>query len=234
MPLVEDIWFGAQVFILVLLVSFALLMLVRSHRSDLQSQKHFYLGFALYIVACLVAQSLYVVQNYLKMYQGFSSVYPRIIEIGGTGYEWLMIMCFAAGFIPLMFPIEKYMLQAHSLRILKLNIATCLLVVAPWVAAWFIEDRELATLLAYPGVALAALSAVISFGGSVVVYLRLGAKSTGSIRKKGFFIGIGLLLVYAGFIGGSNISAEYGLLVLTGPVMMVVGALLILRGFQIE
>ncbi|MBD3351278.1 MAG: hypothetical protein GF364_07305 [Candidatus Lokiarchaeota archaeon] len=234
----ERYWFYGQLFLFFFLVVYFILMLRSKHKTELQTQKDMYHGFGWFVFSTVLAQGIYVV----KLIWDFTDqgeFIPRKIRIGGTGYEYVMFMCFSLGFIFLMKPIEQHILHKENLWITKLNKITLIFMVIPYIGSWLYYQppwNDYWTYAAYPGLVLVILSALFSMFGSFFFYIRLGIVSSGLIRRKGFLIGIGIILMYIGLIAGSEIKSSIGgwAGAILGPGVMLVGAIMVIIGHRIQ
>jgi hypothetical protein len=228
------IWALGQIVVLLLLILIDIILLNLARKSDFESQKAMFKGFGLFVVACSIIQALYVMQIfYSRAFEGRDLI-PRFISIGGTGYEYVMFMGILLGFSFLMKPIENYLMQRPKAPITKLDIIGLVLLLIPYLGAIIYSVSpwdEYWTWAAYPGVGIGGLGVVISIIGSFWFYIRLGLKSTGMIRTKGYLIGFGIFLMYIGILVGQFME---GWLVVLNPLTIVIGAWMVIRGQKIQ
>jgi hypothetical protein len=225
-------WYFGQVAVFVLLLVNAFYIYGLSRKDITDIQREMYKGFAFFIFFVCLNQLAFLAEATEELISG-EDFYPQIIDIGGTGYIWIMIILFAISFVPLMRPIEKYVMGHSRLWIAQLNKVTVVFVVIPWVYGVISQDIVWATYIAYPGLVLAVFSALFSIFGSFIYYLKIGFSSTGQVRSKSLFIGIGMAITYFGVIGGSQIRYDLGVTAgLIGPICLAIGLILTLRGFR--
>jgi hypothetical protein len=238
----DRFWFYGQICVLIFLILYFAMMMYSKRKSQIVSQKEFYHGFAYFVLTCIIAQGSYILKILYEdlWHEGEDlEFFKRYIAIGGTGYEYFMVICFSLGFIFLMKPIEKYILNHEKLNIYKFNKISFLAVIVPYIGAMIYFEppwNEYWTYVAYPGIGLFAISALISMFGSFIFYIRLGMKATGSIKKKGFLIGFGMILIYASLIIGSQVSQKIGgwAGAILGPGVMIIGGSMVLIGHRIQ
>lgn len=234
----DRVWFYGQVFVLFFLILYMILMFYSRRKSQIQSQQEFYFGFGFFVLSCIIAQGVYLAKITYDSF-GIGLDLPRLIEIGGTGYEFFMVICFSFGFIFLMKPIEKYILNKQKLTIYKLNIISFFALITPYIGAIIYFNPpmdEYWTLAAYPGIGLFAISAIFSMFGSFIFYIRLALTSTGAIKRKGYLIGFGMIFMYASLIIGSLIADKIGgwAGAILGPGVMILGGLMVIIGYRIQ
>lgn len=213
-------------------------MFYSKHKSQIQSQKEFYFGFGFFVLSCIVAQGVYIAKITYDSF-GIGLDLPRLIKIGGTGYEYFMVICFSFGFIFLMKPIEKYILNKEKLVIHKFNIVSFIALTIPYLGAVIYYNPPMDenwTTIAYIGIGLFGISAIFSMLGSFIFYIRLALTSTGAIKKKGYLIGFGMIFMYASLIIGSFIADKIGgwAGAILGPGVMILGGLMVLIGYRIQ
>ena len=231
-------WFIGQNIACGLLLIFCIILIWNSKKSESQSQKEMFLGFGLFALSASVAQILYLIQLYMK-HSGQSDFLVRVMKLGGTGYEYILLLCFAIGFYFLLQPMEKYIMNRPTKTFSKIALISFILLLIPYLIALITysgEINEIYSILAYPGIVLFGFVAIISVFGTVFIYLIIGKKSTGSIKKKGYFIGIGLFLMYFALIIGSEISSKIGgwMAAIFNPGVMIVGCILVISGQKIQ
>ena len=234
----QQFWFYGQIFVFFFLVVCFIMMLQMKRKTDMESQKAFHHGFAWFIFTTIIAQGLFLLEETWG-FAGNGDLLPRFIRIGGTGYEYTIFICFAFGFIFLMKPIEMYILNKDKLRITALNKVAAVCVTVPYVCSAIYHPAgwiEIWTLIAYPGIAVFAIAALFSMFGSFLFYIRLGIRGTGSIKRKGYLIGFGIILMYIALLAGSQVASDIGgwAGAILGPGVMILGSLMVIVGHRIE
>ncbi len=232
----QNIWYLGQWAVLFILMIIGVYLILLSRKSDFKSQKAMFIGLSLFLWVAVINQFAFVISMYLESYSAYNvKIFPQVILIGGGGYIWILLMCFALGFIPLMYPIEKYVLQVKRLWITPLNIVTFFLVLIPFILTFFITNPTLRTELAYPGLVFFVLSGLISFFGPCFIYIRVGMQSSGIVKTKSFLMGFGLLLIYIAILVGSEVKQYLGgYLSLFGPIVLIIGLWMVLRGLTMQ
>jgi len=231
-------WFVGQNIVCGLLIIFTFVLLWNVKKSEAQSQKQMYFGLGMFSLSALVAQLLYLYQLYMK-HSGQPDILVKIMKLGGTGYEYILLLCFALGFYFLLPPIETYILNWPKKYFSKIALISFFLLIIPWLIALITYDgqiNELYSYMSYPGIALFGITAVVAVFGTIYIYLKIGYKATGSIKKKGFFMGFGLALMYFALIVGSEIARLLGgwFAAIFNPGIMIIGCLLVISGQKIQ
>ena len=230
--------FALDFLIALFLVIYVAIQFKLRSETDFKSQRETYFGFGTFSLSLALLQIAYFIRQF-RIKASLSEIFPQRIAIGGTGFEYVMFIVMGFGFIFLVKPIEIHIQQKEKARIHQFNIITFILVTIPYIGACIHptldEDPDYWTLIALVTIVFFALSALISVFGSLYVYFNLGFKSTGVIREKGFYMGFGLLMMLAGLVltqveTGINIWFD----ALYGKVMMMVGALMTIRGQQLK
>jgi hypothetical protein len=230
----DMIWFYGQVGVLVFLIVYLIFIFQSANKSEADSQKEIFHGFAGFIISNIGNQTMFLIHTIYDR-NNSSDLLPRVIRIGGTGYEFLMLIFFAIGFYFLMKPIEKYLLQKEKLRITALNMTSFVVLLTIYIGSLLYHEgvwEDYWTYIAFVGVGIFGFSALFSMFGSFLFYLRLGIKSTGIIRKKGFLIGFGIIFLYIGILVGT--SLDDWMSIVFGPGIMIVGGIMVLIGHKIE
>ncbi len=64
----------------------------------------------------------------------------------------------------------------------------------------------------------------------------MGFKGTGLLKRKGFLIGFGMVIMYTALIAGSTLNSKMGgwIGAISNPFLMVLGELMIIFGQKIE
>ncbi|MFX0103845.1 MAG: hypothetical protein ACFFCS_30060 [Candidatus Hodarchaeota archaeon] len=212
------------------LIAYTIVMFYLGKKSQIESQKEMYRGFGLFVITLVAASLLSTINR--------ADVFPKLIRIGGTGFEYLLIICFALGFIFLMKPIEKHILNKEKLRFTKLNIVTFILVLIPYICSAIYHEGSWIdnwTMLAVPGLCFFLVSMIISIFGSFSFYIRLGIRSTGIVRTRSLLIGIGIIFMYAGLIlNALDLGLGEYVKALLGTTVMIIGAIMVIRGYLMK
>jgi hypothetical protein len=243
----EEVEFFVRFALLIFLINYCIIMYKSARVQDAAiSQKEIAKGFGNFVLAINLAQILFLVKLVYDELSG-KYLFPRYIKIGGTGYEYIMMLCFALAFSFLMKPIEKYILQRERFWITKMNQIALILLLIPLIIAFLLNQPEVPiwTYLAYPGLAVFAIAALVSIFGSFLFYIRLGIQGIGEIKKKGYLIGFGMILLYLGLI---LVTVSFSSLIgietiheimlwvdaLFGPSLMVIGAVMVIAGHKLN
>ncbi len=231
-------WFVGQNIVCGLLLIFTIVILWNAKKSEAKSQKEMFLGLGLFSLSALVAQILYLYQLYMK-HSGQQDILIKVMKLGGSGYEYIMMLCFAIGFYFLLPPIEIYILNWPKKYFSKISLVSFILLFIPWLIALITYDgqiNEFYSYLSYPGIGLFGIAALVAVFGTIYIYLKIGYSSTGSIKKKGYFIGIGLSLMYFALIVGSEIASRLGgwFAAIFNPGIMIIGCILVISGEKIQ
>ncbi|MHA1819287.1 MAG: hypothetical protein ACTSU2_07850 [Promethearchaeota archaeon] len=238
--LADKVWVYAQIFVFISLIVFSILLVRLYRQAKMEAQKEIQKGFMLFSFTIVLTQLFYLMQIIHSRLEGVSgNLYPRYIKIGGTGFEYLMILFLAFGYLFLMKPIEKYLLNREKLVITTLNKISIVALIIPYIGSVIYHEGDWIiywTDAAYPGLVIFIFASLFSILGSFYFYLRLGFQSSGILRKKGFLIGIGILIMYIAVGAGSFINQEIGgwAGAIFHPILLIMGAVMTIVGLGIE
>ena len=231
-------WFVGQNIVCALLLLFTMILLWNSKKSEVDSQKEMFRGIGLFALSASIAQILYLYQLYMK-HSGQQDILIKVMKLGGSGYEYLLILCFAIGFYFLLPPMEIYILNRPKKEFSKIALISFILLLIPYLIALLTysgQINEIYSIIAIPGIILFGIAALVGVFGTVFIYLKLGFKSTGSIKKKGYFMGVGLALMFFALIVGSEISSKIGgrFAAIFNPGVMILGGIFVIMGQKIQ
>lgn len=231
----DDLWYFFQFIALITLIVIGIYLIVLSRRNPTGSAHAFFMGLTLFLWICILNQFVFLFDIYVRRYITGQEFIPKVIGVGGNGYIWVMLILFSLAFIPLMYPIEKYVTQSPKMPITKINITAFIGVLIPYCLVPFIDDYQLRTYIAWPGLALFVLAALGSLFGSIIIYLRVGFAGAGVVRQKAFLMAFGLIITYVGIIGGSSIQSSSDLFLgIIGPISIIIGLSMVLRSLQLN
>ena len=233
----DMVWGLGQIPVLISLVVVALIMFFHFKKSTADSQRALFKGFGVFVTCVSLIQLLYVIQILWTRSDLGGDFLVRYIRIGGTGFEYIMFLGFLLGFSFLLQPLEMYLMEKPKTPITKIDIIGFILLLIPYLGAILYSHPpmdEYWTLLAYPGVAIGGLGVLLSLIGSFWFYVRLGLKSTGILRQKGFLIGFGILAMYIGILAGQLLGDLGEWFLVAEPILICVGAWMCIRGLQIQ
>jgi hypothetical protein len=234
----EKIVFLLDLLLAIFLLIYALILFNMRSKTEVKSQKDNYLGFGVFALSVALTQGAYFIDEFREKAL-LTELFPERIGIGGTGFEYIIIITVAFGIIFLMKPIEIYIQQKEKPRVHQFNIITFVLVMVPYLGAciypMYDENPDYWTLMAFGALVFFIIAAVLSIFGSLLIYLKLGIKSTGVLREKGLYMAFGLIFLYAGlaltqYKTGLNIWFD----ALYGKVMMMIGALMTIHGQRLK
>ena len=231
----DNLWIIGQAIITILLFVNGVYLLILARKSQIQTQKIVYLGTSLFLLCCMIMELGYILDLY---YRNFAvppiDIFPEFASIGGPNYVYLMIVIFSSACIPLMYPLEKVLIQSKKLwRTAIAGIAFIVLMI-PVVGFSLITDVEIRTLIAYIGIPFFAISVISSIGGNLFFYIRLGATSPGYVRKKSWSIGFGLILTLIAIMVAFLIEGTDVFTTILSPIILTIGLWLVLRGEQMK
>jgi hypothetical protein len=231
----DNVFLIGQAIVAILLLANGIYLLLLARKSEIPSQRQVFMGTSLFLLTCMVLELGYIIDLYFRNFKVPPvDVFPKFADIGGPGYMYLMLVIFAFGSIPLMFPLEKVLLNSKSMWRTKLAVIGFLILLIPVVGIILIPEIETRTLITYVGLPFFAFSIILSVGGNIFFYIRLGVKSPGYVRKKSWSIGFGILvtiiaIVLAFFLKGTDILSNF-----VSPAVLCIGLWLLLRGEQMK
>ena len=206
-----------------------------SEIKNLQDKKHpqriMYIGLIFYILINLIGLSFYLFKLF-RVQLGYEDPYTQYLNVGGTGFEYILMMFVMASCIPLMYPIEKNIIRSTTFRITKLNIIALIGLVIPYIFGIISGNRDLATYLAIPGLVLAGILFLFAFLGCPILYIKLGLQAVGNLRIKCLSTGFGLFMICIGIIIAGLPWPDN--IFYIPHIVMLFGTILTMRGYKME
>ncbi len=153
----------------------------------------------------------------------------------------LMMLLFFCSFIPIMYPVEKYIQNSEKMLVSKLLIIGAIGMAIAWFTFCYLRIPQPIDFIPFQ-IIFAILTVVIILGFLVSIfsfiysYMKLAAKSTGIIRKKALIVTFGLLFMYISLVAGNLIRPDVvgTPLELIGPILLTLGIVILIYGFKIK
>jgi hypothetical protein len=254
-PLAIDdmIWNFAEFGILIILVVFGIyfLSLYVKAKKDNPIQAPFNLGYTIFFLTQALNQVLFIAEAFSHNLNSYLGLEIHLYMLDNDIYAMnmqlaYMFLLFDISFICILLPFEKYIQNSKRYPIsvlLLLGIAMAVVFIIFGNICLDVGTCGNAALLATVGILhpIAALVIIVAFVvsviGALVLYFRLSAQTSGSLRKKSAATAIGLLVWFMSVIIGNGMRSQledWGIMYanLIGPVMFYVGTFLLAYGFK--
>ena len=251
----DILWSYLELGIVIIFIIFGLyyLRLFVKTRADNKIQAHFNLAYTLFFLILSVNQLFYLADAdvmFTELGPFLSAPVQIVLVVIGIGiYEpafqiVYMFLLFLLPFLFIMFPTEKYLLNRKKCPISIIMAITIILVSAMLVIAHSVPDVTGAgdalyntLVILHPAVVLCVLlSFVIGLIGGVWIYVMLGIKTTGTLRKKSFATAFGFIVWFLSVVVGNLLKGELSKLspfaILLGPILFYAGTFLLMYSFM--
>ncbi len=248
------IWSYLELGIFIIFIIFGLyyLRLFIKTRADNKIQGRFNLAYTLFFFILSVNQLFYLADAdvmFTELGSFLSAPIQIVLVVIGIGIYApafqivYMFLLFLLPFFCIMFPTERYLLNRKKCPISILMAITIILVSAMLVIAHLGPDVTLAgdalynTLaVLHPAVVLCVLlSFAIGLIGGVWIYIMLGIKTTGELRRKSFATAFGFVVWFLSVVVGNLLKGELSRLspfaILLGPILFYAGTFLLMYSF---
>jgi len=248
-----DTWLILEWIIFILMIGPLPLFFFSKYRKDKAAENKggaaFNLGYVLFFVFTSLNQLVYLIDANSAYQEAVGWVeilvidveFPLLLGLNLDSQIVLMVFLFFCGFLPIMFPVEKYIQKWEKYPITKLVIIGAIGTGLLWLLFCYLQLPQPIDSIPYQIVnavllLLGLVGFLISFLAFIRFYLKLAIASTGAIRKKSLIITFGILFMYVSLIGG-NLSRNNFIgtpLELLGPVLLILGIIILIYGFQIK
>lgn len=209
----------------------------------------FNLGYMLFFIFTSLNQLIYIidaVSDYSTVI-GWNEILSRgiqntvLIEFELKSQITLMLCFFFLSFIPIMYPIEKYLRKSEKFPTsVLLGIGAAISGILWLIFCYFGIPQPLEIIWLQVVIAIILLIAcaglLISIIAFLFFYLKVAINSTGAVRKKSLIVTFGIFFMYFSLIGGNLTRPDVigTALELIGPVFLVVGIIVLIYGFKIK
>ncbi len=240
----DQVWLISQAVIagILLIMPFYLFLQSAKFRA-VQSQRDFFKGLGIFVLFNFVSQLLWTIDRWLMELTRSTDSPLFSLDIPFMGQPTLfiavMFVLFLWSFVPVCWPVEKYVRNSKRFPATKINLIAAIALTTYLITVVFfmqplIKGSEtwiiltiIMDFIAGVGFLGAGLFIVLIIG----FYVVLGVKGSGFVRKKSTFIWLGFLLV---FVGLALTQVRGGWLSLFSPITMILGFIFLVSGYQME
>ncbi len=240
----DQVWLISQAVIAGILLAMPFYLFSQSGKfRDVQSQRDFFRGLGIFVLFNFVTQLLWTIDRWYISLNHSAGSFLFSLEIPMWGqpplFIALLFVFFLWSFVPVCWPVEKYVRNSKRFPVTKINlIAAALLTTYVITVTFFMQPLAMGSdtwnlltivmdVIGGFGILGAILFALLIIG----FYVILGIKGSGFVRKKSTFIWLGFLLV---FIGLGLTQMREGWFSLISPLTMILGFIFLASGYQME
>lgn len=205
-----------------------------SKKDTIETVRKYYRLIAIFMLALSGCGYLDLAYAYYQRYLGHygEDPLPHVATKGGT-YFFLITTCLMLSFLVLTRTIEKYVKQSEKMILTKIMLICFLITLLAYVTPPDITDL-LAPIIYGTYV---PFTLIIMYWG--IFYMRLGKMSEGILKRRAYFVGVGLGAIFIGISVDIVIRDIPIVIQTTGyifPIAFVIlgicGVVLLLRGFK--
>jgi len=249
----SGIWLVLEWIIFIMMVGPAPLFFVSKYRKDKAKGNKggaaFNLGYFFFFIFTALNQLIYIIDatSEYSAAIGWDQILDAeiistvLFDFALKSQIILMLCLFFWSFVPIMFPIEKYIRKSEMYPI------TILLLIGAITSAilWFVfcyllipQPLELIGLQIIIAIILliSVVGLLISILAFLYFYLKVAISSTGAVRKKAFLVTFGIFFIYFSLIGGNltrpNVTDTPFELI--GPICLILGIVILIYGFKLK
>ncbi len=258
----DDIWYILQwiIFIFLLVIPIYFYIKAKTYKRDGNvGGRAFSLGYCFFFLINSINQFFYLMDQdlQLRFFLRFHEIWGRkllftlLVEIDVfTTHITIMVLLLFLAFIPIIFPMEKYIQRWEKKPVTKLLIISSIFISILWTLFCLIglpqpiltnTDFLYALALFYEIIIhilaiIAFITIIVSILTFIYFYIKLAFQSPGIVRRKALIIAFGILFMYISLIVGnlSKPSVEGTWLVMIGPIALISGILILVYGFSIK
>jgi len=215
---------------------------------EVTSQKHFYMGLGGFVLFNLITQVIWTFDKWLSQAttlpeptDGSFIVDFTLPFVGKGAINPYLFMLFLWGFVAICWPVEKYVTNSKRFPVTTINLIGAIgMSVYMFVVPWFFpgitdtsEAWEPLQYVMYGVLGIGAIGLILALVLIIGFYLVLGAKTSGSVRKKSLLIAFGFMLVFIGLVL-TQLPKDNPWMGLISPTMMIVGFVFLGTGYRIQ
>lgn len=257
----EDVWYISEWVVLLLMLIIPIFFYRKSKeykREDNAGGRAFSLGYCFFFLITSVNQFFYIVDGdlQLKEFLGFTVIFEReinftlLFEFALSTHISLMFLIFFLSFIPIDYPMEKYIQRWEKKPLTKLLIITSICLGILWVLFCFLglpqpnlqnaliqyEIALIYEIILHLLILVALIALLATVIGFIYFYIKLAIKTTGVVRRKALLITFGILFMYISLVIGNltKPALEGTWLVMIGPISLISGIFILVYGFSIK
>ncbi len=209
----------------------------------------FNMGYVLFFIFTSLNQLVYIIDA--------TEIYKEILGLGpildaGVDHDLiypftlksqiiLMLFYFFCSFMPIMYPVEKYIQKWKKYPVSKILLIGTLFSGIIWLLFCYFRIPQPLESIPYQVVLLVLI--LISFLGLLTAivlfyyfYMKLAFSSTGIVRKKAIIVSFGIFFMYFALIIGnlSRPDVMGTIFELIGPITLIFGILILVYGFKLK
>lgn len=243
-PLGDQVWLISQAIIAGILLVMPIYLFLQSAKfKAVPSQHAFFKGLGIFVLFNFVTQLLWTIDRWYVQINRSPQSFLFSLEIPMWGqpplFIAIMFVFFLWSFVPVCWPVEKYVRNSKRFPVTKINIIAAILLTGYVITvAFFMQPLvmnsvtwNLLTIIMDIIGGLGILGAILFALLIIGFYVILGIQGSGIVKKKSTFIWLGFILV---FVGLGLTQMRGGWLNLLSPITMILGFILLASGYQME